>query len=151
MSFPTDVHRRSASALFAALLTAGLALGAPAQAEEEAHMAAKEDFRNLCASCHGLEGTGDGQLAELLKVPPPNLTLVARRNGGTFPADAVFETIKGPDMPQAHGLPEMPVWGQWFLQKEAAERLVTGDQTPAIEKATERIRALVAYLQSIQQ
>src|SRR5262245_63298397 len=50
-------------------------------------------YRAFCASCHGPQGAGDGVVASTLRVPPPNLTTIALRNGGEFPAEQVSGTI----------------------------------------------------------
>src|ERR1035441_6083333 len=38
-----------------------------------------------CASCHGLDGKGDGPAAPALKMPTTNLTTLAVNNKGVFP------------------------------------------------------------------
>src|ERR1700683_3725370 len=43
-----------------------------------------EMFINYCAVCHGKSGNGDGPAASALKVPPADLTTLAKRNGGKF-------------------------------------------------------------------
>ena len=49
-----------------------------------------------------------------MKTRPPDLTLFAARNGGTFPAALVGKIIDGrPPLP-GHGGPDMPVWGDAF-------------------------------------
>ena len=50
-------------------------------------------------------------LASVLKVPPADLTTLARRNGGYFPLTAVSEIIDGRTLIAAHGTREMPIWG----------------------------------------
>lgn len=67
-----------------------------------------------CASCHGREGKGDGPAASALKMPPTNLTLLAKHNNGTFPRNQVYEAISGQHNITAHGSKEMPVWGNLF-------------------------------------
>jgi hypothetical protein len=44
-------------------------------------------FRNYCASCHGVNGSGDGPVASALKIKVPLLTTLALRNHGTFPGE----------------------------------------------------------------
>ena len=46
------------------------------------------------------------------KTPPPNLTLLAKNNGGHFPFLRVLEMIDGRNMIEVHGTREMPVWGE---------------------------------------
>ena len=74
----------------------------------------KAMYRTHCAACHGLEGKGDGPAATALKMAPANLTTLAKANGGQFPSDRVYNSIKGDPAVAAHGSPEMPVWGTTF-------------------------------------
>ena len=46
-------------------------------------------YSDHCVACHGATGRGDGSLAADLDTPPPDLTGIAARNGGTFPDQAV--------------------------------------------------------------
>lgn len=135
------------------LLFAVLALAphGAAQAADDAHKAAMQDFQANCSPCHGWGGAGDGPVASVLKVAPPDLTKIAQRNGGKFPTHAVLKMIDGTGMPQAHGTKQMPVWGGWFTFEAMAEALDTGDKSPVMEKVDARLHALVAYLESIQQ
>jgi len=71
----------------------------------------KIEYLSSCAACHGEDGKGDGILASVLKVPPADLTTLARRNGGYFPLTAVSEIIAGRTLIAAHGTREMPIWG----------------------------------------
>ena len=48
-------------------------------------LAGADLFAAYCATCHGKNGKGKGTVVPALKVAPPDLTLIARRNGGTFP------------------------------------------------------------------
>ena len=143
------IHFRPAGV---ALLAFGLlAFATPAFSETgDVHERAALEFRAYCAPCHGLKGEGDGPVAGTLKVAPPDLTRLALRNDGAFPAEAAYRTISGLDMPPSHGTTEMPVWGLWFSSQEIAESLHTGDETPPLERADNRIKALIAYLKSIQ-
>ncbi len=122
-----------------------------AVAGEEAHKVAVQDFRSHCASCHGWGGAGNGPVADVLKVRPPDLTRIAHRNGGTFPAYVIYKSIEGTSMPLAHGTTQMPVWGLWFTYQEVADSLLTGDTKPVDEKVAKRINGIVAYLESIQE
>ena len=72
-------------------------------------------FRDYCAACHGTDGKGDGPAAPALRHAPPDLTLLAHRNGGKFPRDRVKAIIAGQEQSvAAHGSREMPVWGPVF-------------------------------------
>jgi len=71
-------------------------------------------FQDHCATCHGTDGTGHGPMAEILKVPPADLTQIGARAGGAFPAARVAEIIRyGGDI-AGHGTAAMPVWGMVF-------------------------------------
>jgi cytochrome c2 len=65
-------------------------------------------FKAYCASCHGVNGTGDGPEAAVLTTRPTNLSHLAKRNSGVFPSVSVTRIIeKGTTT--AHGSSEMPV------------------------------------------
>ncbi len=151
MTQPTHLPRGTTlAAALAALLTAAT-VASPGHAQDAAYKGAERDFQSFCASCHGWGGAGGGPVADVLSVEPPNLTLIAHRNGGTFPEDKVYKTIDGLGMPRAHGTKQMPVWGVWFAYEAIAHSLHTGDKTPPPEKIDKRIRGLVAFLKSIQE
>jgi mono/diheme cytochrome c family protein len=103
-------------------------------------LAGRDSFDRYCAPCHGVGGRGDGPVATELKTRPADLTRLAGRNNGSFPAERVsaFVTGTGRSLP-AHGTAEMPVWGPTFRAFEADARV------------RERIKNLVAYLGTIQQ
>lgn len=96
-------------------------------------------YRAHCATCHGLDGKGDGPLAASLKTKPANLTALARNNGGRFPNENARKFISGEEGIAAHGSREMPVWGPIFHQVEE-------DQ----DFGNVRIQNLMKYLESIQ-
>jgi len=101
-------------------------------------------YEQLCASCHGVDGRGDGPVAPLIKIGVPDLTRLAARDGGEFPTEDVRFIIDGRFERRAHGPRDMPVWG-WQLYDasnadDAAERARTDSM----------IDRLVGYLQSIQ-
>src|SRR5579863_1840809 len=73
--------------------------------------AGKMAYLSSCGACHGEDAKGNGFLSSVLKVPPADLTTLARRNGGVFPLAAVIEIIDGRTLIAAHGTREMPIWG----------------------------------------
>jgi mono/diheme cytochrome c family protein len=98
-------------------------------------------YHVFCAGCHGKTAKGDGAMADLLKLPPADLTRINARNGGTFPAERVAETIDGRAVVRGHGA-QMPVWG-WSFKEPGRD----WDQEREVQ---ERVRDLVLYLESIQ-
>jgi len=74
----------------------------------------KEMYTAYCAVCHGTDGKGGGPAASALKVPPADLTLLSKNNGGKYPALKVASAIRGESDLAAHGSKEMPVWGSLF-------------------------------------
>jgi mono/diheme cytochrome c family protein len=98
-------------------------------------------FRTYCASCHGETGRGDGPLAQSLRRPPPDLTGIAARHKGVFPAEKVYRIIDGRERVPGHGGPDMPVWGDAFMR--------SGEATTR-ESVNTKIRRLVEFLDSIQ-
>jgi mono/diheme cytochrome c family protein len=99
-------------------------------------------YKTYCASCHGANAKGDGPLADSLRVRPPDLTLIAKRMGGTFSADKVQRIIDGRDPVKGHGGVDMPVWGDAF--KSSRE----GYNEQAVKA---RIEALTEHLANIQE
>ena len=99
-----------------------------------------ELFTTYCASCHGAEGFGNGPAARALRHAPPNLTELARKNGGIFPMARVRRIIEGRDV-ESHGDRDMPIWGDAFkATRDGRSR----------ENADTRIAAIAVYLESIQ-
>lgn len=100
-------------------------------------------YEASCMSCHGREARGDGPVAEILTIPPADLTQLREKHGGTYPVDYVYRIIDGREEYRAHGTREMPVWGNvWGY--------VAGEPV-AEEKVKRRINELVEYLRSIQE
>jgi mono/diheme cytochrome c family protein len=123
-----------------------LALGGHAQAQVKREpikpidsVSGSATFKAYCAQCHGVNGRGDGPAATALKTPPPDLTTLAKRNSGQFPAGAVKQMINGDTMSPAHGSPEMPMWGPVFRSVE----------NPSVAEL--RVTNLVKYIEGIQE
>ena len=118
------------------------ATGLQAQDKAEIRAVAKGriSYNRYCRSCHGEWGKGDGAVADVLKVPPADLTRVAQRNGGEFPFDEVFKTIDGRKGVAGHGLRDMPIWGNVFKESEE-----TSD-----EQVIEKVAQLTYFVKSIQ-
>lgn len=127
-----------------ALLASGLSV-ATASAAESAFGITDVEYRLSCASCHGVEGKGDGPMAQYMKIAPSDLTQISKNNGGDFPFIRVMEVIDGRGVVAGHGTRDMPVWGDRFtaasdqegFRRDLAVRL--------------RILELMYFVQSIQE
>ncbi len=104
-------------------------------------------FRRYCSSCHGPEGTGDGNVAQYLVVQPSDLTQLRTKYDGEFPMDRVSAFIDGREIVRGHGTSEMPVWGEVF-QSSLAEPQPLDEEGE--QRAGRIVRQLMLYLQSIQ-
>jgi mono/diheme cytochrome c family protein len=101
----------------------------------------KDMFDSYCAVCHGKDGKGDGPAASALKIPPANLTELARKSGGKYPAAHVASVLRGQADLAPHGNKEMPVWGPLFGS-------ISKGQEGMVQ---ERISNLVNYIETLQQ
>lgn len=108
----------------------------------------RTDYLDYCAACHGVGGKGDGTVAEYLTLAAPDLTQLRKMNAGTFPRERIQNVIDGRAEVKVHGERDMPVWGDWF--KFEADASVAGKGATE-EVVTERINALVNYIESIQE
>ena len=102
-------------------------------------------FTRYCATCHGLQGRGDGPTATIISIPPTDLTRLTAENGGVFPTRRVIFRIDGRDALIAHGSP-MPIYGAFF-EGHAVETLMT-DQ--GVVEASPPVIAIATYLKSVQ-
>jgi mono/diheme cytochrome c family protein len=99
-----------------------------------------EIFRTYCATCHGLDGRGNGPVAPALKHKVPDLTQISKRAGGKFPIVRVRNTIEGTETLSGHGSREMPIWGPVFHRIDVDQDL-----------GNVRADNLAKYIESIQQ
>jgi mono/diheme cytochrome c family protein len=106
--------------------------------------AGKMYYRQYCASCHGITGKGDGPMAVALKSKTPDLTELAKKNGGKFPYMDVLDIIDGERTMASHGSKEMPAWGQTFQADIGADPM-----TQAAVRG--RLMLLTDYIRSIQE
>ena len=82
-----------------------------------------------------------------------DLTLIAKRSGGGFPFQRVYETIDGTQELDAHGPRSMPIWGSDYAHQARDayrdENYMRGRFDPELYTRT-RILALTDYLNRIQ-
>ena len=100
----------------------------------------KEMFNSYCAVCHGKDGKGNGPAASAMKTPPTDLTLLAQKDGGKYPAAHVAAVIRGQATTPSHGSQDMPVWGPLFSS------ISQGHEA----QVQQRISNLVAYIGTLQ-
>jgi mono/diheme cytochrome c family protein len=126
------------------LVVLGVLAAGPTPAEDLQGYSGKQLYQRFCAACHGVEARGDGPVAAFFKSTPPDLTRLAHRYGGQFPAAQVRKTIDGRENLLPHGERTMPVWGLEFM-------LAEGSTPEARQRAETVITRLVDYLASIQE
>jgi mono/diheme cytochrome c family protein len=131
---------------FGVLAAFGLVAGMPlAQPRSDL---GRIEYEANCQSCHGVGGRGDGPYSVNLKLPVPDLTLLARRGGGVFPADRVQRLIDGREDLKGHGGRQMPIWGLRY-GKDAVEYF-RGDVADPETFTRQRVQALTEYLRTLQ-
>ena len=133
-----------------AAIVAGLAMVvSDNQARAQEFEASAEEYTVSCAPCHGADGTGNGYLVRESKggIDAPDLTQLAKENGGIFPLPEVFMTIDGRNPIGAHGDRTMPIWGDRYRVRTGEEGLGAAAAESAVRA---RVLELVYYLQSIQ-
>ncbi len=133
-SFPTGIFFLGVLALMCAAVS---------EADEPADTSGAQLYKEFCATCHGVNGHGDGPVAPSLRQRVPDLTLLSKRWGGAFRADEVHRRIDGRSMPRAHGTAEMPIWGWEFYG-------YNGEDAARRRHVADLIDRLVEYLGTIQ-
>lgn len=119
-------------------VASGLGVGAAAAEETGAAL-----YGEWCAACHGASGMGDGDMAGVMTIPAPNLTILSQGNDGVFPMLAVIHSIDGRSGLRAHG-GAMPIFGSVFSTAEA------GNPYGSVLEARGRVLSLALYLESMQ-
>lgn len=101
-------------------------------------------YLTYCESCHGMDGRGTGSMARWLRTPPADLTRLSERYGTPLDRARLAEYIDGRRLVTAHGVREMPIWGEEFFEDAPPG-------TPSLEATRSRvIEVLVDYLQTLQ-
>jgi mono/diheme cytochrome c family protein len=103
------------------LLGAAIAVAPALSLASEKLDIGKREYGASCAACHGVDGRGKGSFAELLPVKMPDLTALAKSNGGVFPIAYVYNVIDGRESFKAHGTREMPIWGKNLSYRAAPQ------------------------------
>jgi mono/diheme cytochrome c family protein len=131
-----------------AVALAAFTFSVSAQTRNEKVDFGKREFESNCASCHGVSGKGNGPLANLLKKSPPDLSLLAKNNGGVLPLAHLYEVIDGTGV-ASHGTRDMPVWGTEYRVR-AGEHYGEVPYDPEAYVRT-RILALLDYINRLQE
>lgn len=128
-----------------AAFTVGVVLVLPALGEggsqDPAVEIGHEYYLRYCASCHGVDADGRGDLAADLRTAPTNLRQLIDRYGRPLAVEQITRFIDGRETVTAHGRRGMPVWGRRFAPLEEK------GEPPRIHP---EIRAIMAYLATIQ-
>lgn len=89
------------------------------QIEQKSPLSGARMFQAYCAACHGKDAKGNGPIAAALKLPPADLTTLAKRHDGKFPDRYVQDVLRNGVKSPAHGDAEMPVWGPLFRSMDS--------------------------------
>lgn len=135
-------------AIILAVLAGTLSATATLAAAAEKIDLGKREYDAKCVICHGPKGKGDGPYAGLLTKSLPDLTTLARRNGGVFPLQRVVETIEGGPSITSHGTRDMPIWGAEYRLRAAEYYIDVPYDAEAYVRA--RILALSEYVYRLQ-
>ena len=107
----------------------------------------KREYDSNCIACHGKDLKG-GAYVDFLKVTPPDLTQLSKKNGGVFPLERVYGVIDGRYEVKGHGQREMPIWGKTY-QIKAGEFYADSYYDPETF-IRGRILALIDYINRMQ-
>jgi mono/diheme cytochrome c family protein len=133
--------------LIALFLGLGLA-AAGASAQLKATDMGKAEYMANCASCHGVDGKGNGPNKPYLTRSPTDLTILAKTNKGILPMARVYDVIEGNPEIVGHGSRDMPTWGFDYRVKGADYYMDFPYNQEAFVRG--RILALVEYINRIQ-
>ncbi len=101
----------------------------------------KEMYNAYCAPCHGVDGKGNGPAAGAMKTAPTDLSQLAKKNDGKYPASHVAGILRFGESPNsAHGSADMPVWGPLFRSLDKYHDTVE----------QQRVSNLVSYIETLQ-
>ncbi len=135
-------HVLSIVGVFAAALGVASGAGEAVAGDAERGRAA---FLDHCATCLGTDARGDGPLAPVLVVQPPDLTLLAANEGGVFPLGRMLRRVDGEDEVLAHGGP-MPVFG--LLLEGPSVAILAPDGTEIV--TSEELADVMTWIQEVQ-
>lgn len=109
----------------------------------------KREYESNCASCHGVDGKGNGPFGELLRRSPPDLTQLSKKNQGVFPMGRLYDVVEGGSVP-SHGTREMPIWGREFKIQDAEYYIEARGNYDSAALVRARILTLLEYINRLQ-
>ncbi|HEX8711471.1 MAG TPA: c-type cytochrome [Terracidiphilus sp.] len=137
--------------VLAAVISVGLSAAAPQNAKLKIDVGTtpatdgRQMYVSYCASCHGMEGRGDGELATLLKTPPIDLTQLSNNNHGRYPALHVIAVLHRGATASVPGTALMPEWGPIFAKIDRSHSLTATTSAKLL-----RISNLNRFIKGIQ-
>ena len=137
---PMSLSAVALSAIFCLVAVSPPAQTVPRAAAAAAIERGRVSYGQYCASCHGLNGKGEGPAVAATSRNAPDLTVMEKRFG-IFLGAQLESAIRGTDPIVAHGSPGMMLWAA-ILRRDAAKGRADGDT---------RIADLIAFIESMQQ
>ena len=127
------------SAILLYFFISGCNQGPPEGSRAAQAIKGKEHFMKYCSSCHGADAKG--LQIDTFAIQPADLTILqAKRRLNEFPVLEIARIIDGRNMPKAHGIRKMPVWGEVFsTQEHLDEKEIKG-----------KMGEIIAYLIALQ-
>ena len=101
-------------------------------------------YQGLCASCHGVNGKGNGPAAAHIDAAVPDLTNYSDCNTDNFPHRKVESAIFGRDR-DPHADLNMPAWGTQFMYTAHG-----WNEFMREAYARDRIHELAMYIETLQ-
>ncbi|WP_235575900.1 c-type cytochrome [Roseovarius tolerans] len=127
------------------MVLAAITLSGAASAQNIDVQNGQDLFLYFCAECHGKDAESIGPMAEMLAIDTPELTTLAERNEGEFPAEAVAKQIDGRLIVANHG--DMPIFGPYLETAQSVAIKLPSGQPMMV---TQHLADLIAYLKTIQ-
>lgn len=141
--------------IFKHAMAAGLLIGLSATATLAQDMGYGErEYMASCAGCHGPNGKGQGNFAKFLNADVPDLTQLAKNNGGKFPFNQIYGVIDGREETSIHTSGYMPIWGSRYNAEmmEKFDPFGPGPDKAMVERIVRgRILELLFYIATIQE
>ena len=96
----------------------------------------RDTYNFYCVGCHGPTGRGGGPVAPTLKTKVPDLTTLARRNGGAFPLDQQLRQSAAQLMIVARDLQGTGVFAARGGNEITVGKLIKSDREPRLKCRT---------------